>query len=124
MPVPGLTDIVGTDAGPGSDFSDGGFWYLDKDLRRLAGADGLKRPYHLRYGGGGVGTACVAAIWSAFDAAADDLQAAQRTAGPDAWTADATRERIHFRPGLLATTLRYANRPSGIQQVISFSGHR
>jgi len=29
-----------------------------------------------------------------------------------------------FRPGLLGTTIRYTNRPSGIQQVISFNGHR
>ena len=27
-------------------------------------------------------------------------------------------------PGLLPTTMRYTNRPSGIQQVISFNGHR
>jgi hypothetical protein len=34
------------------------------------------------------------------------------------------RERIPFVPGLLPTTLRYTNRPSGIQQVISFDRHR
>jgi hypothetical protein len=124
MPVPGLTGIVGTDAGPASDFSDGGFWYLDKDLRSLAPASGLKRPYHVHYCGAGNATACVAAIWGAFDAAANDLQAAQGTADPDAWTADAIKERIHFRPGLLPTTIRFTNRPTGIQQVISFSGHR
>jgi hypothetical protein len=27
-------------------------------------------------------------------------------------------------PGLLKTTMAYTNRPSGIQQVISFNGHR
>ena len=43
---------------------------------------------------------------------------------PDALRADATKERIAFRPGLLPTTIRYTNRPSGIQQVISFNGHR
>jgi hypothetical protein len=43
---------------------------------------------------------------------------------PDALTADANKERIAFRPGLLPTTIRYTNRPSGIQQVISFNGHR
>ena len=43
---------------------------------------------------------------------------------PDALRVDATKERIAFRPGLLPTTIRYTNRPSGIQQVISFSGHR
>ena len=35
-----------------------------------------------------------------------------------------TKERITFVPGLLKTTLRYTNRPTGIQQVISFKGHR
>ena len=38
--------------------------------------------------------------------------------------ADALRERITFVPGLLKTTLRYTNRPTGIQQVITFTGHR
>jgi hypothetical protein len=37
---------------------------------------------------------------------------------------DANAERIKFAPGLLQTTIRYTNRPSGIQQVISFNGHR
>ena len=46
--------------------------------------------------------------------------------GPDLeqWRSDAVRERIGFAPGLLPTTMRYTNRPSGIQQVISFDGHR
>jgi len=43
---------------------------------------------------------------------------------PDALRADANAERIGFRPGLLPTTIRYTNRPSGIQQVISFDRHR
>jgi hypothetical protein len=121
--VPGLTGIVGANAGAAGDFTDGGFWYLDKDLRRLVGA-GEARPYRLQYCAGGDATACAQALWGAFDAAASDLQAAQGTADPAAWRADATAERIHFRPGLLSTTLRYTNRPSGIQQVVSFSGHR
>jgi acyl-homoserine lactone acylase PvdQ len=123
LPVPGLTGIVGGDAGPASDFSSGGFWYLDKDLRRLVGG-GEARPYKLQYCAGGDATACAQGIWAAFDAAASDLQATQGTADPDAWRANATKERISFRPGLLTTTLRFTNRPSGIQQVISFRGHR
>jgi hypothetical protein len=31
-------------------------------------------------------------------------------------------ERISIIPGLLPNTIRYMNRPSGIQQVISFGG--
>jgi len=44
-------------------------------------------------------------------------------ASPAAWRSDATRERIKFIPGLLPFTMRYANRPSGDQQVLSFTGH-
>mgnify|MGYP003288183171 CR=1 FL=1 len=54
---------------------------------------------------------------------AADLEAAQG-ADPNAWRADATLERIEFAPGLLPYTMRYTNRPSGIQQVIEFRGHR
>ena len=55
---------------------------------------------------------------------APSSQPTQGTSNPDAWRADATAERIEFAPGLLPTTMRYTNRPSGIQQVISFNGHR
>ena len=115
MPVPrARRSIVGEDAGPASGFTDGGFWYLDKDLRRLNG-ERLRRPFKRRYCGGGNRARCARAIWRALEAVPGD---------PDALRADATRERIAFRPGLLPTTIRYTNRPSGIQQVISFSGHR
>ena len=43
---------------------------------------------------------------------------------PAAWRATRTRSGSRSRPGLLTTTLRYTNRPTGIQQVISFKGHR
>jgi hypothetical protein len=52
-------------------------------------------------------------VWAALDAVPGD---------PDALRAPG--ERISFRPGLLPTTIRYTNRPSGIQQVIAFQGHR
>ena len=45
-----------------------------------------------------------------------------RTRRPGA--SSATAERIKFVPlGLLPYTMRYTNRPSGIQQVLSFGGH-
>jgi len=62
--------------------------------------------------------------FSLVDRAAADLQAKQGTADPDAWISDANAERIHFAPGLLPPTIRYTNRPSGIQQVITFMSHR
>ena len=33
MPVKGLGPLIGTDSGTAGDFTDGGFWYLEKDLR-------------------------------------------------------------------------------------------
>ena len=114
MPVPGLRQIVGADSGPAGGFSHGGFWYVEKDLRRLTG-DKLKRPYTHRYCGDGNRTRCARDVWAALEAIPGD---------PDAMRADARKERITFRPGLLPTTIRYTNRPSGIQQVISFDRHR
>ncbi len=110
----GFDAIQGTDPGPSGGFTNGGFWYLDKDLRRLIG-ERFKAPFNRRYCGDGDQAACARAIWAALEAVPGD---------PDAMRADATKERISFRPGLLPTTIRYTNRPSGIQQVISFQGHR
>lgn len=114
MPVRGLDALIGDDAGPASDFTDGGFWYVAKDLMRLNGSR-LKRPFKESYCGGGNRARCARAVWRALEAIPGD---------PDAMRANANAERIAFRPGLLATTIRYTNRPSGIQQVISFNGHR
>jgi hypothetical protein len=61
-------------------------------------------------------------LWAAIDQAGTQL-AAQQGAVPTAWHSDAIRERIKFIPGLLPLTMRYTNRPSGIQQVLSFFGH-
>jgi hypothetical protein len=67
---------------------------------------------------------CRQAIWNQLKLAGSELTTQQGTSDPAAWRSDATAERISFVPGLLPTTMRYANRPSGIQQVISFKGHR
>jgi hypothetical protein len=48
--------------------------------------------------------------------------AEQGGADPDAWRSDANAERIDFAPGLLPRTIRYTNRPSGIQQLVTFAG--
>jgi acyl-homoserine lactone acylase PvdQ len=97
--------------------------HVDKDLRQLTGTT-FKSPYATRFCGGGDLNACRTSLWAAIDAAGTELAAAQGSEDPATWTSDATAERISFVPGLLPTTIRFTNRPSGIQQVISFSGHR
>jgi hypothetical protein len=96
--------------------------YMDKDLRTLLG-DKVKGKFANRYCGLGDLARCRADLWNALDAAGNDLAATQ---GPDptAWRSDAQRERIKFLPGVLSTTIAYTNRPSGVQQVLEFKGHR
>jgi acyl-homoserine lactone acylase PvdQ len=101
----------------------GWYQYLDKDLRALLG-DKQAKPFTVKYCGGGDKATCQQQIWAAIDAAGADIAQAQGSDDPAAWRADATGERIGFVPGLLPYTMRYTNRPTGIQQVISFRGHR
>jgi acyl-homoserine lactone acylase PvdQ len=109
------------DQPPGGQFG-GWHMYMDKDLRTLLGKK-VKGKFGNRYCGGGDLASCRASLWAALEAAGAGLQAAQG-ANPDLWRADATGERIDFAPGLLPYTMRYTNRPTGIQQVIEFTGHR
>jgi hypothetical protein len=94
---------------------------MDKDLRTLLGQR-VRGKFAVRYCGAGSLKRCEKRLWSALDNAGNRLAASQG-ANPSAWRSDATRERIKFVPGLLPLTMRYANRPSGIQQVLSFGGH-
>jgi acyl-homoserine lactone acylase PvdQ len=107
---------------PGGQY-DGWYQYFDRDIGRMLG-ERVRDPLQNRYCGGGVKSRCRQAVWNAIKAAGVELTADQGTSNPYAWRADANAERIHFAPGLLSTTMRYTNRPSGIQQVISFDGHR
>ncbi|HYI19182.1 MAG TPA: penicillin acylase family protein, partial [Solirubrobacteraceae bacterium] len=117
-----LRALEGAKNGPPG-FTGGGINYIDKDLRQLLGTQ-FKRPFRTRFCGRGDLAACRIAVWNALDATGQELATAQANASPDAWRSDATAERIKFAPGLLPTTIRLTNRPSGIQQVISFKGHR
>jgi acyl-homoserine lactone acylase PvdQ len=101
----------------------GWYQYFDKDWRRLLG-DPEKGPLTAQYCGAGNLTACAASLWAAIDSAGNDLTAKFGTVDPTQWLGDATAQRITFTPGLLTTTMRFTNRPTGIQQVISFRGHR
>jgi acyl-homoserine lactone acylase PvdQ len=107
---------------PGGQY-DGWYQYFERDVGRLVGKR-VVDPFQNRYCGLGSKSKCQQAVWKAIKAAAVELTADQGSSNPYAWRSDATAERIHFAPGLLATTMRYTNRPSGIQQVISFNGHR
>ncbi len=109
------------DLPPGGQFG-GWHMYMSKDLRTLLGRP-VKGKFANRYCGNGDLAVCRASLWAALDAAGVQLAASQGP-NPDAWRADATRERIDFAPGLLTYTMRYTNRPTGIQQVIEFKGHR
>ncbi len=108
------------DAPPGGQYT-GWHIYMEKDLRTILG-EPVKGRYAVRYCGGGGVSLCRKLLWGAIDRAGDELQASQGP-NPSAWRASATVERITFVPGLLTYTMRYANRPSGIQQIVSFSGH-
>jgi acyl-homoserine lactone acylase PvdQ len=122
---PQLTELAGLetryDRPPGGQ-ADGWHSYVVKDLRDLFGPR-TASPFRLRYCGTGNATACRTSLWAAIDAAGAEVAATQ---GPDpaAWRASAANERITFVPGLLQYTMRWTNRPSGIQQVISFRRHR
>jgi acyl-homoserine lactone acylase PvdQ len=110
------------DLPPSGQFS-GWYQYFDRDIRSLLGLP-IEAPFKNSYCGNGKLKKCQRAVWAALADAGAELAAAQGTSDPSLWRADAVRERIEFAPGLLTTTMRYANRPSGIQQVISFDGHR
>jgi acyl-homoserine lactone acylase PvdQ len=102
---------------------DGWYQYFDRDIRALLGKQ-VKKPFENTYCGKGKLGLCQRKMWKALAKSGNAISAEQGSRNPKAWRADATAERIKFAPGLLTTTMRYANRPSGIQQVISFNGHR
>ncbi len=110
------------DLPPGGQYS-GWYQYFDRDVRELLGLK-VRSPFENAYCGLGKLKRCQVEIWTALATAAPLLEADQGSPDPKTWHSDAVRERISFAPGLLTTTMRYANRPSGIQQVISFDGHR
>jgi acyl-homoserine lactone acylase PvdQ len=110
------------DQPPGGQYG-GWYQYFAKDVRHLL-AQPVKAPFNVRYCGGGNLAQCQSDVWAAIDAAGNALAQSQGTEDPAAWRSNATAEQMKFVPGLMPYTMRYANRPSGIQQVISFNGHR
>ncbi len=104
---------------PGGQYTGWHVWMV-KDLRTILG-EGVKGRFAVRYCGGGSLTRCRKLLWAALDKAGRQLAAAQGP-NPAKWRVSANPERITFVPGLLPYTMRYTNRPSGIQQVVSFFG--
>jgi penicillin amidase len=114
-----LNSLAGRfDAPPGGQY-DGWYQYFDRDIRALL-TRGKRLPdqFNLTYCGKGHLSLCRSQVWNAIQSAGEQL-AAQQGPNPASWRASATDEEIHFNP-LPLITMRYTNRPSGIQQVISF----
>lgn len=118
-----LSTLTGTTNGPGSGFTGGRIAYVDKDLRQLLG-DPLRSPYRTRFCGGGDIAACRAALWQAIAAGTQAALTKAGAASLGTLTSDAKAERISFEPVGAIGDIRYTNRPSGIQQVITFGSHR
>jgi acyl-homoserine lactone acylase PvdQ len=95
----------------------GWFHYMAKDFSTELGRR-VKQPYSRRYCGNGSVKKCTAALWKAIDQTATAL-AAQQGPDPSAWRESAAAQTIRFAP-LPLIPMAYTNRPSGIQQVISF----
>jgi acyl-homoserine lactone acylase PvdQ len=108
------------DPPPGGQYS-GWYMYFDRDIRALLNKKKKRLPdqFSLSYCGRGNLARCRQDVWSAIEAAGQKLTADQGTSNPGAWRASATKEQIHFSP-IPLITMAYTNRPSGIQQVISF----
>jgi acyl-homoserine lactone acylase PvdQ len=116
----GLVSVF--DSPPGGQFS-GWYQYFDRDVSKLLHI-AQPQPFANDYCGAGKLHRCQRSVWAAIAAAGRTLARRQHSANPSAWRASATAERIKFIPGLLPYTMAYTNRPSGIQQVISFNRHR
>ncbi len=116
-----LASIVAPYEPPPSGQEHGWHIYMYKDLRTMLG-EPVQGKYAVRYCGGGNLTRCRALLWGAINQAGNEL-AAKQGPSPANWHSSATAEQITFVPGLLPYKMSYTNRPSGIQQIISFGGH-
>lgn len=115
-----IYDYPNNGNGTGGQYHGWHIW-MDKDLRTILG-EHVRGKFNLRYCGGGSLKLCAKLLWSALNQAGNDL-ASQQGPNPQIWHSSATAEEITFVPGLLHYRMRYTNRPTGIQQVLSFSGH-
>jgi acyl-homoserine lactone acylase PvdQ len=100
-----------------------GGWHIwmQKDLRSVLG-EHVGGPFAVRYCGAGSLKRCARLLWGAINTAGNQIAATQGS-NPADWHQSATAEEITFVPGVLPYKMRYTNRPTGIQQVLSFFGH-
>jgi acyl-homoserine lactone acylase PvdQ len=105
------------DAPPGGQLV-GWFQYFQRDIRGLLAKRRIPDQFNLSYCGKGHLGACRTEIWAAIQTAVNRLTTQQ---GPNtgAWHASAIADQFTYRPLPLVTS-PYSNRPTGIQQVISF----
>jgi acyl-homoserine lactone acylase PvdQ len=108
------------DQPPGGQYT-GWHIYMQKDLRTMLGMP-VRGKFAIRYCGGGSLKRCRSMLWNAIDRAGAKLAGTQGP-NPADWHSSAKAEQIEFVPGILSYTMRYTNRPTGIQQVLSFGGH-
>jgi acyl-homoserine lactone acylase PvdQ len=99
----------------------GWYQYMDRDFKKLLKIH-QPQPLANNYCGKGNLKRCQTSLWNAIAAAGRQLTKSQGTANPSAWRASATAIEIQFSP-LSLITMQYTNRPSGIQQIISFNRH-
>jgi acyl-homoserine lactone acylase PvdQ len=121
-----LTSIVGIFEQPNNGTGTGGQesgWqdWIYKDLRTVL-HENVRGKFAVRYCGAGSLRRCRALLWAAMTRAGNELAAAQGP-NPVDWRSSAAAEAITFIPGILPLKMRYTNRPTGIQQVLSFGGH-
>jgi acyl-homoserine lactone acylase PvdQ len=100
----------------------GWYQYFDRDIKKLLKIK-QPQPFVNDYCGAGNLQRCRTSLWDTLAAAGQQLTKQYGTSNPSRWHASATPIALHFVPVPLIT-LQYTNRPSGIQQVISFNRHR
>jgi acyl-homoserine lactone acylase PvdQ len=115
-----IYDYPNNGNGTGGQYTGWHIW-MDKDFRTILGQH-VRGRFSLRYCGDGSLKRCAKLLWNALTQAGTEL-AKQQGSNPQNWHSSATAEEISFVPGLLNYKMRYTNRPTGIQQVLSFSGH-
>jgi acyl-homoserine lactone acylase PvdQ len=119
--LPELNRLAGRwDAPPGGEY-DGWYQYFDRDIRGLLAKKRSKVPdrFSVTYCGKGKLGLCRSEVWNAIQAAGNQLTAQQGTSDPAAWRASAIDDQFSYGPLPLVTS-PFSNRPTGIQQVISF----